>query len=100
MTFRVEPVQERSVMRMLKTIHSLHALEEDKEAEKEKGKCKAKKNKKFSHCFKEATRLKVKALFSGHELNFPPPVTQSWLKQSRLSTGLVNDTLAKVRIVT
>ncbi|XP_003372734.1 hypothetical protein Tsp_11721 [Trichinella spiralis] len=42
----------------------------------------------------------VKALLSGHELNFPSPVTQSWLKQSRLSTGLVNDTLAKVRIVT
>ncbi|KRY48371.1 hypothetical protein T03_3039 [Trichinella britovi] len=171
MTYRVEPVEERSVVRMLKTIHVINAVRKtfqqnsDKSMKKTDSIPSAHRAQLPAYCT-EATRLKVgargffpfvsvcvnvlvdqckqcqqhsnsvlqisftfppirfyatptivlftnarphhatrtaetepliwvKALLSGHELNFPSPVTQSWLKQSRLSTGLVNDTLAK-----
>ncbi|KRY14582.1 hypothetical protein T12_2126 [Trichinella patagoniensis] len=157
MTYRVEPVEERSVVRMLKTIHVINAVRKtfqqnsDKSMKKTDSIPSAHRAQLPAYCT-EATRLKVGArgFFSVcqrlcqcagrpsffrftqvhlsiaeglcmeqvqnvtaisaysvlrnanycHELNFPSPVTQSWLKQSRLSTGLVNDTLAKVRIVT
>ncbi|KAL1226949.1 D-glycero-alpha-D-manno-heptose 7-phosphate kinase [Trichinella spiralis] len=123
MTYRVESVEERSV-------HSLHGLEEYSRPKGKKMQSKKNFSYCFKEATRlkfppirfyatptivlftnarphHATRtaeteplIWVKALLSGHELNFPSPVTQSWLKQSRLSTGLVNDTLAKVRIVT
>ncbi|KRZ86457.1 hypothetical protein T08_5247 [Trichinella sp. T8] len=145
MTYRVEPVEERSVVRMLKTIHVINAVRKtfQQNSDKSMKKTDSIPSAQLPAYCTEATRLKVGArgffplvsvcvnvlvdqckqfhlsIAEGlcmeqvqnvtavsaysvlrnanycHELNFPSPVTQSWLKQSRLSTGLVNDTLAK-----